>query len=417
MSDDQRSRDQLARENEELWRRVAALEADAKRSLAVSAEFRHSEEAWKTLDEQFLAAQKVEALACFAGGIAHDFNNIISVVLGYVGFALEGLPEGSQLRADLLEVEKAGERAAALTRQILAFSRKQVARPQPLDVGLVARNLDKMLRRLMGEDVELVLTLAPGLGLTLADPGQIEQVLMNLAANARDAMAEGGKLTIEIANVELGEEDVARGVSTTVGPYVQIAVTDTGCGMGDQVRARLFEPFFTTKAKGTGLGLSTVLDIVRQNCGSLSVSSEPGKGTTVRIYLPREVAPSAGAASDLMSRAVGKETILVVEDEEPVRALTTRILRSSGYTVVAAANGSEALSTCRRHQGEIDLVVTDVVMPQMNGRVFVGRLAVWYVRESRFCTCPATRRVRSCTTACQTRGPSSLPSRSARQIS
>jgi two-component system cell cycle sensor histidine kinase/response regulator CckA len=245
----------------------------------------------KKLEQQLQASQKMEAIGILAGGVAHDFNNLLSVILGYTEFAIQALWEGDPLKDDLLEVKKAGDRAAVLTRQLLAFGRKQVLQSVPLNLNQVAEGVEKMLRRILGEDIDYVQVLAPDLGIVRADPGQIEQVLMNLVVNARDAMPEGGKLTIETCNIELDEEYAAHHVSVKPGPYIRIAVTDTGCGMDEQTKTQLFEPFFTTKekGKGTGLGLSTVYGIVKQSGGNIWVYSELGQGTTFKIYLPREL--------------------------------------------------------------------------------------------------------------------------------
>ena len=340
---------------------------------------KRAEQSSEKLEEQLRMAQKIEAIGSLAGGIAHDFNNLLAVILSYTGFALEDLHEGDPLRDDLQVVKKAGESAVALTRQLLAFSRKQVLQPEPLDLNQIMAGLDKMLRRILGEDIDLVQRFTPELGLTMADPGQIEQVIMNLVVNARDAMPEGGKLMIEFANVELDEEYAASHVAVKPGPYVRCTVSDTGCGMEEQTRARIFEPFFTTKEKGrgTGLGLSTVYGIVKQSGGNIWIYSEPDKGTTFKIYLPRmlETTAATPSAMAVVTPAVGTETVLVVEDEEDVRNVVRRILGLAGYTVLTAANGGEALLTCEQHQGEIHLVLTDVVMPKMGGRALVERLA------------------------------------------
>ena len=332
------------------------------------------------LDEQLRVSQKLEAIGSLAGGIAHDFNNLLSVILGYTEFALEGAREPARLREALLEVKKAGERAVALTRQLLAFSRKQMLQPVLLDLNQIATGVEKLLRHILGEDIDYVQVLAPSLGVVRADPGQIEQVLMNLVVNARDAMPDGGKLTIETTNVELDQEYASHHVALKPGPYVQLAVTDTGCGMDVGTRARIFEPFFTTKekGKGTGLGLSTVYGIVKQSGGNIWVYSEPGQGTTFRIYLPRVL--SAAAAGPTVPAAVarteGTETILVVEDEEAVRHIAKRILCAAGYTVLTAATGAEALRTSESHPAPIHLILTDVVMPQMSGRALAEQLAL-----------------------------------------
>jgi PAS domain S-box-containing protein len=330
------------------------------------------------LQSQYLHAQKMEAVGRFAGGIAHDFNNLLSIVLTYSDFAIAALRPEDPLRADLTEIRKAAESATGLTRQLLAFSRKQVLSLQVLDLNSVVRGIEGMLRRLIGEEIELVTRLAPDLGRVTADPAQLEQVLMNLAVNARDAIPGVGRLAIETADVELDDEYARQHVTVQPGSYVMLAVSDTGSGMDEATRARLFEPFFTTKeaGKGTGLGLATVYGIVKQSGGNIWVYSEPGRGTTFRIYLPLEraggepprrapVAPSGG----------GDETILLVEDQDALRRVVERILTAAGYTVVAAANGHEALDVAERHSGRIDLVLTDLVMPEMGGGELVTKLA------------------------------------------
>jgi signal transduction histidine kinase/FixJ family two-component response regulator len=330
-------------------------------------------------EEQFRMSQKLEAIGSLAGGIAHDFNNLLSVILGFTECAMEEAQEGDRQWDALLEVKKAGERAVALTRQLLAFSRKQMLQPVLLDLNQIAAGVEKMLRRILGEDIDYIQVLAPALGKVRADPGQIEQVLMNLVVNARDAMPKGGKLTIETSNVELDEEYGSHHVAVNPGPYVQLAITDTGCGMDAQTRARVFEPFFTTKGvgKGSGLGLSMVYGIVKQSGGNIWVYSELGYGTTFKIYLPRVLASDAPGpvVSALVTRTRGTETVLVVEDEQAVRELVKRILASAGYTVLTAATGSEALLVCESYPNIIHLVLTDVVMPQMGGKALAVRLA------------------------------------------
>jgi two-component system, cell cycle sensor histidine kinase and response regulator CckA len=337
----------------------------------------------KSLEEQLRASQKMEAIGGLAGGIAHDFNNLLSVILCYTDFVVEALPQGSPLRDDLAEVEKASKLAVALTRQLLAFSRKQVLQPVPLQLNQVTEDIEKMLRRILGEDIELVHDLAADLGLTMADRSQIEQVIMNLVINARDAMPGGGRLMIVTENASLDPTYAATHAGVRAGPYVMLAVTDTGCGMDADTRRRVFEPFFTTKdpGKGTGLGLSTVYGIVNQSGGHIWVYSEPGHGTTVKVYLPRDISASAPVASTATSAIpevlTGTETILVVEDEESVRALAERILSAAGYTVLTASNGQDALLRAESHDGDLALVLTDVVMPQLSGRMFaeqMGRL-------------------------------------------
>ena len=332
----------------------------------------------KQLEGQLLQSQKMEAVGQLAGGVAHDFNNLLTVITGYSAILLETLDLAAPDRADLEEIKRAAERAAGLTRQLLAFSRKQIMQPRVLDLNVeVIAGLDKMLRRLIGEDVELVLALDPGLDLVKADPGQLEQVLMNLAVNARAAMPGGGRLTIETSNVDLGADQAAR-LSVKPGRYVMLAVSDTGAGMSREAVARMFEPFFTTKeaGRGTGLGLATVYGIVKQSGGDIWVYSEPGQGTTFKVYLPT-VEQTAAAATTMLSTAPlqrGSETILLVEDDETLRVLSRRILQSRGYTVLEAVNGEDALAVCEGYEQRIDLVATDVVMPRMNGRVLVERL-------------------------------------------
>ena len=330
------------------------------------------------LQGQLVEAQKLESIGRLAGGIAHDFNNLLTVIQSYTDMVLESIPAEDPNREDMLEVQNAGKRAAALTRQLLAFSRKQVFQPVLLDLNKVVENIEKMLRRILGEDIKLDKALDADLGVVMADPGQIEQVIMNLAVNARDAMPEGGKLTIETANVELDAKYVSRHMNVEEGSYVMLAVTDSGCGMDALTRSSIFEPFFTTKPKGrgTGLGLSTVYGIVKQSGGDIWVYSEMGKGTTFKIYLPREngAAESTEQKHTTSTPAIGNETILVVEDDSSVRKLTEIILTGGGYTVLTAATGAKALKTCQDYQGEIDLVLTDVVMPEMSGHTMVERL-------------------------------------------
>ncbi|MBI4951581.1 MAG: PAS domain S-box protein [Myxococcales bacterium] len=332
------------------------------------------------LEEQLRVSQKLEAIGSLAGGIAHDFNNLLSVILSYTSLALGTMPEGDPARLDLHEVHAAGERAAALTRQLLAFGRKQVLQPVRLDLNKVAEGLESMLRRILGEDIDYVHVLAPDLGAVRADPGQIEQVLMNLVVNARDAMPTGGELTIETANVELDEQYATHHVNVKPGPYVVLTVTDTGCGMDEATRARIFEPFFTTKpmGRGTGLGLSTAYGIVKQSGGEIWVYSEPCQGTTFKIYLPRElgaVAETRARPVPAPARAQGTETILVVEDEDALRKVARRVLDKAGYEVLLAANGEEALRVSAAHGGELQLLLTDVVMPKMSGSALARALA------------------------------------------
>jgi two-component system cell cycle sensor histidine kinase/response regulator CckA len=330
-------------------------------------------------EAELLQAQKMEGIGRLAGGVAHDFNNILSVILSSAELALESLREGDPLREDLLDIQQSGKRAAVLTRQLLAFSRKQVLQPVPLDLNQALAEMEKMLRRIIGEDIEFARVLSPDIWLVKADPGQVEQVVMNLVVNARDAMPKGGKLTLETANVELDQVYADSNAGAGLGPNIMLAVTDTGVGMDEQTMARVFEPFFTTKevGKGTGLGLSTVYGIVKQSGGSISVQSVLGQGTTFKVYLPRDtslVGPIV-TATPAVTRPVGTETVLVVEDEQAVRNIARRILEGAGYAVLTAASGGEALLTCERHPSEIHLVLTDVVMPQMSGKDLVDRLA------------------------------------------
>jgi two-component system, cell cycle sensor histidine kinase and response regulator CckA len=332
----------------------------------------------RELEEQLRQAQKMEAVGRLAGGVAHDFNNLLTVINGYSDITIGRLPAEDPLRLHIEEVRKAGERAAGLTRQLLAFSRKQVLRPEVIDLNEVVREMEKMLRRLIGEDIVLRVALGPGLGSVKADPGQVEQVLMNLAVNARDAMPRGGKLTIGTENVHLDEGYAAHHVSVAPGHYVMLAVSDTGSGMDEETRARIFEPFFTTKekGKGTGLGLSTVYGIVKQSGGHIWVYSEAGRGTTFKIYLPRvdagawEHRPAAESAEGL----TGTETILLAEDDELVRNMTRIILSGYGYRVLAAENGAAAISIFESTEEPIHLLLTDVVMPGLSGRELADRL-------------------------------------------
>jgi signal transduction histidine kinase len=333
----------------------------------------------KRLERQFFQAQKMEAVGRLAGGVAHDFNNLLTVINGRTHLALQRLGPGHPLAADLDEIGKAGMQATAVTRQLLAFSRRQVLAPRVLDLNAIVAELEPILRRLIGEDVELVTALEPGLRRIEADPTQIQQVVVNLAVNARDAMPHGGTLTLETASVVLDEAYARRRIAVRPGAYVMLAVTDSGAGMDPETQARIFEPFFTTKeqGKGTGLGLATVYGIVKQSGGFIWVYSEPGRGSTFKVYLPQQTGDAAAAERLDRSPAVrrrGHETILLVEDAPMVRALAREVLERSGYVVLEAARGAEALQVSARHAGRIDLLLTDVVMPGMNGRELAERL-------------------------------------------
>lgn len=333
----------------------------------------------KLLEEQLRQSQKLEAVGQLAGGIAHDFNNLLTVINGYSELILKRLPAQDPGRSNLEEIRKAGDRAASLTRQLLAFSRKQVLQPRVLNLNAIVSDLEKMLNRLIGEDIELRTLLSTDLGSIKADPGQVEQIVMNLVVNARDAMPNGGKLTIETRNVDLDDEYSRQHIAAPPGSYALLSVSDNGCGMDDQTRARIFEPFFSTKeaGKGTGLGLSTVYGIVKQSGGNIWVYSELARGTTFKVYLPHvsQGAEEYKRAEESEEAIRGVETILLAEDEDVVRQLARQILESCGYRVLEAASGSEALSICEGHREAIHLLVTDVIMPEMSGRELSVRLA------------------------------------------
>ncbi len=331
----------------------------------------------RALQAQFLQSQKMETVGRLAAGIAHDFNNLLTVINGTADLALTTSKEGDPLHAELRDMRQAGERAALLTRQLLAFSRQQVMQFETLNLSTLVANLHGMLQRLIGEDIALVATPAKEVSSVNADPVQIEQVIMNLAVNARDAMPYGGTLTVETASVELDEAYAAEHPSVRPGPYVMLAISDTGVGMNEATRARIFEPFFTTKGpgKGTGLGLSTVYGIVAQSGGTIWVYSEPRKGTTFKVYLPRvDAVPKEGKPVANVTSARGTETVLVVEDDAAVCHLAKRILELAGYTVLTAGNGEEALALLERHEGAVHLMITDMVMPGMSGRDLAVRL-------------------------------------------
>ncbi len=333
----------------------------------------------KLLEQRLHQSQRMEAVGRLAGGIAHDFNNLLTAIIGYSDLLLMDLNGNQNARSSAEEVKKAGQRAAGLTRQLLAFSRKQVLQPKVIELNAVVEDMDKMLRRLIGEDIELITVLEESRGRVKADPGQIEQVIMNLAVNSRDAMPRGGKLTIETANIVLDHLYARQHMEVEPGPYVMLAVSDTGHGMDKETQAHIFEPFFTTKesGQGTGLGLATVYGIIRQSGGNIWVYSEPGQGTTFKIYLPRVEdeadAYEAQACSKELDHA--SETILLVEDEDSVRRLASSILQMNGYKVFEAERGSEAIEICERERGTINMMVTDVVMPRMSGPQLADHLA------------------------------------------
>jgi two-component system cell cycle sensor histidine kinase/response regulator CckA len=341
-------------------------------------ERKRAEEEKVILQEELRQSQKMEAIGQLAGGVAHDFNNILTVIKGYSQLSIVEIKEGDPLRGNIEEIRKSVDRAADLTRQLLAFSRRQIMELRVLNLNTILQNLDKMLRRVIGEDMELGTLLTEDLGRVKVDPGQIEQVVINLAVNARDAMPKGGKLTIETANVELDETYARSHVAVKPGHYVMLSVSDTGVGMTPEVRNRVFEPFFTTKerGKGTGLGLSTVYGIVKQSSGNIWIYSELGKGTSFKIYLPRVDEPpeELGEKVETKEFTRGSETILLVEDDEEVRKLAVKILEKQGYTVLEASQGDEALILCKEHKGPIHLMVTDVVLPGMNGRELTTHL-------------------------------------------
>ncbi len=366
----QQAHDELEARVEErtaqLTQAVASLEKEI-------ADRKEAEEALEKTEEQLRQSQKLEAVGRLAGGIAHDFNNLLTVIIGYSDMISRKGGLDARVTERVEEIHKAAVRAASLTRQLLAFSRKQVLKPQVLDLNELVDGLSKMLCRLIREDVQVVTSLGADLGNVNADPGQVEQILINLVVNARDAMPDGGQITIKTANAELDQAYSEMHMAVKPGHYVMLAVSDTGVGMDADTRARVFEPFFTTKevGKGTGLGLSMVYGIVKQSGGNLWVYSEPGHGTTFKIYLPfiieeLSIDPQSEVSEGFLTRA--NETILLVEDEEMVRKLARDVLESGGYRVLPAQNGQEALALCQTHRGEIQLLLTDVVMPKMNGK-------------------------------------------------
>jgi two-component system, cell cycle sensor histidine kinase and response regulator CckA len=333
---------------------------------------------YKKLESQLLQSQKMEAIGSLAGGVAHDFNNLLNVINGYSELALESLDEHNPIHKDIEHIWDAGRRAASLTSQLLAFSRKQILQPVILDLNIVIAQMSSILRPLIGEDIDLVANTPGNLGMIHADPAKIEQIILNLAVNARDALPQGGKLTIETANINFEEGYIREHSMAKAGAYVMLAISDNGIGMDAETQARIFEPFFTTKkkGKGTGLGLATVYGIVKQSDGFIWVYSEFGKGTTIKIYFPRVQGESAKFVidDDAMQDLQGSETVLLVEDETSVRNLASRILRDRGYNVIEAAEGQEALRRAKEHHAKIHLVLTDVIMPGMSGSSLVAQI-------------------------------------------
>lgn len=337
----------------------------------------------RSLEAQFLQAQKMETVGRLAGGVAHDFNNMLTSIAGYADLAMMQLLHSDPLRPDLEEIVRSCERAAGLTRQLLAFSRRQIMEVKVVDLNDILLDMDKMLRRLLGEDIELVTLPGEDLGPVEVDPGQIGQVIANLAINARDAMPGGGKLTIETTNITLDKEYARTHMGVSPGDYVMLAVSDTGVGMNREVKSHLFEPFFTTKerGKGTGLGLATCYGIVKQSRGYIWVYSEPEKGTTVKIYLPRVEGTAEALPKRIEPKHLprGSETVLLVEDERSVREVCARMLREQGYTVLEAATGEHALRQVHEYTPKgIDLLVTDIVMPHMGGKELADRIRTEY---------------------------------------
>jgi signal transduction histidine kinase len=330
------------------------------------------------LEERLRQSQKMEAVGRLAGGVAHDFNNLLTVILGYAQILSDGVPMGSRLADSTGQIKSAAERAAGITRQLLAFSRKQVLSPRVINLNDTMMNLDSLLRRLIGEDIDVLTLPANDLGSVKADPGQIEQIIMNLALNARDAMPHGGKLTLETANTQLDESYATEHQPIAPGNYVMLAVSDTGTGMSPEVQTRIFEPFFTTKevGKGTGLGLSTVYGIVKQSGGYIWVYSEPERGATFKIYFPRvdQVVETAGQDRRPSDAMRGTETILLVEDDPQLRQLSSSVLAHCGYKVLVASGPEEGLAIGEENHRDIRLLVTDVVMPGMNGRQLAERI-------------------------------------------
>ncbi len=373
LSGDRSARDRLPVGPDEIGRIAGAFKDMADLLDMHERRSRASREALSRSEEKLRHVQRLQAMGQLAGGIAHDFNNLLTVISGYAEMLRNEIDAADPRRAHVAEITKASERAAGLTRQLLAFSRRQVLRPRVIDVNAVVAEMEKMLRRVVGEDVRLDVRLDPSLWRVRADPGQLEQVIMNLVVNARDSMPEGGDLVVATSNVTLDERYVREHPDAKAGPHVCLAVSDTGVGMDAQTMSRLFEPFFTTKepGKGTGLGLATVYGIVEQSGGSIGVQSELGKGSTFRVFLPRvddEIEEPKRPSASAMPAVCGSETVLVVEDSDVVRNLVREVLVSKGFRILEARTGREAVQVCENFNGQIHLLLTDVVMPEAGGR-------------------------------------------------